>query len=146
MPWRSRAIILRAPAGVAQLVEQRIRNAWVGGSNPSAGTNKTKSVKTFALCVAIGTAVTLALFGLGYVASDRGAETLSYFLYWQAYVMYLLLPCSTLGIFDEWLCESMTAAKFTFFGGIPIGIVLYSALAYLALRLLRRRRAGRPQA
>ena len=27
-------------AGVAQLVEQRIRNAWVGGSNPSTGTNK----------------------------------------------------------------------------------------------------------
>ena len=25
-------------AGVAQLVEQRIRNAWVGGSSPSAGT------------------------------------------------------------------------------------------------------------
>ena len=25
-------------AGVAQLVEQRIRNAWVGGSIPSAGT------------------------------------------------------------------------------------------------------------
>ena len=26
-------------AGVAQLVEQRIRNAWVGGSNPFSGTN-----------------------------------------------------------------------------------------------------------
>lgn len=25
-------------AAVAQLVEQRIRNAWVGGSNPSSGT------------------------------------------------------------------------------------------------------------
>ena len=25
-------------AGVAQAVEQRIRNAWVGGSNPSTGT------------------------------------------------------------------------------------------------------------
>ena len=28
-------------AGVAQSVEQRIRNAWVGGSNPSTGTKKT---------------------------------------------------------------------------------------------------------
>ena len=26
-------------AGVAQLVEQRIRNAWVGGSIPLSGTN-----------------------------------------------------------------------------------------------------------
>ena len=29
---------LRARAGVAQLVEQRIRNAWVGGSIPFSGT------------------------------------------------------------------------------------------------------------
>lgn len=28
-----------ARAGVAQMVEQRIRNAWVGGSNPFTGTN-----------------------------------------------------------------------------------------------------------
>ena len=26
------------PAGVAQVVEQRIRNAWVGGSSPLRGT------------------------------------------------------------------------------------------------------------
>jgi hypothetical protein len=29
-------------AAVAQLVEQRIRNAWVGGSNPFRGTSKTR--------------------------------------------------------------------------------------------------------
>lgn len=29
----------RSPiAGIAQLAEQRIRNAWVGGSNPLSGT------------------------------------------------------------------------------------------------------------
>jgi hypothetical protein len=28
-----------AKAAVAQLVEQRIRNAWVGGSSPFRGTN-----------------------------------------------------------------------------------------------------------
>ena len=143
----SRAIILRAPAGVAQLVEQRIRNAWVGGSNPSAGTKQDQiRVKTFVVSVVIGTVVTLALFGLGYIASDRGAETLSYVLYWQAYVMYMLLPCSTLGISEELLCESMTAAKVTFFGGIPVGIVIYSTLAWLALRLLRRRGNAAPTA
>ena len=27
-----------AIAGIAQLAEQRIRNAWVGGSNPLSGT------------------------------------------------------------------------------------------------------------
>ena len=37
-PRRSSRIIAH-PAGVAQLVEQRIRNAWVGGSIPFSGTN-----------------------------------------------------------------------------------------------------------
>ena len=32
-------------ADVAQVVEQRIRNAWVGGSNPSVGTNKNKGLR-----------------------------------------------------------------------------------------------------
>ena len=32
--WRE----IFAIAGIAQLAEQRIRNAWVGGSNPLSGT------------------------------------------------------------------------------------------------------------
>ncbi len=34
---------LREQAELAQLVEQRIRNAWVGGSSPPFGSNKCKS-------------------------------------------------------------------------------------------------------
>ena len=39
--WLTRRRVLGASAGaaVAQPVEQRIRNAWVGGSNPLRGTN-----------------------------------------------------------------------------------------------------------
>jgi hypothetical protein len=36
-------------AGIAQLVEQRIRNAWVGGSIPLSGTIFIKSI-TYAFC------------------------------------------------------------------------------------------------
>ena len=32
-------------ATVAQLVEQRIRNAWVGGSSPPSGSEKGKSLR-----------------------------------------------------------------------------------------------------
>jgi Fur family transcriptional regulator, iron response regulator len=35
----ARVRILRAPAGVAQLVEQSLRKRWVGGSSPSSGTS-----------------------------------------------------------------------------------------------------------
>ena len=41
--------ILRAGAGVAQLVEHRIRNAGVGGSNPLPGTNTKKVPDLFSL-------------------------------------------------------------------------------------------------
>lgn len=89
--------------------------------------------------LAIGTAVTLALFGLGYLAAGNGATTLSYVLYWQAWVLYQMLPCSVSLTPGEFLCESMTAAKVTFFSGLPVGILIYSAVAYLVLRLLDRR-------
>ena len=99
--------------------------------------NKTKSLKTLAQCVAIGTVVTLALFGLGYVAASMGAETLSYVLYWQAYVLYMLLPCDV--VYNrEFMCQSMSVARFTFYAGIPAGILIYSTAAWLALRLRRR--------
>jgi hypothetical protein len=96
-------------------------------------------VKTLMQSLAIGTAITLGLFGLGYLAADNGATDLSYVLYWQAWVLYQLLPCSVSLTPGEFLCESMTAAKITFFSGLPVGILIYSAAAYLVLRLLRRR-------
>jgi hypothetical protein len=37
----------RRDAGVAQSVEQRIRNAWVGGSNPSTGTKTPTKTATY---------------------------------------------------------------------------------------------------
>jgi len=86
----------------------------------------------------IGTAVTLALFGLGYLAAEQGAQSISYVLYWQAYVLYMLLPCSVSITPGEFLCESMTAAKVTFFSGIPVGILVYSALAWFILRARQR--------
>jgi hypothetical protein len=94
-------------------------------------------VKALLQALAIGTCVTLALFGLGYAAAEAGSEDLSYALYWQAYLLWKWMPCSVSLTPGEFLCESMTAAKVSFFAGIPLGIVLYSAVAYLLLWLRR---------
>jgi hypothetical protein len=48
MPWHPRT---HSHAGVAQLVEQRIRNAKVEGSTPSTGTNKIESAEIFNVIV-----------------------------------------------------------------------------------------------
>ena len=99
-------------------------------------------MKQLLQALAIGTAATLALFGLGYAAVEHGAETLSYVLYWQAWVLYRLLPCSVSLSPGEFLCESMTAARITFYSGIPVGILIYSAAAHLILGIVRRRAAS----
>ena len=41
-------------AGLAQLVEQRIRNAWVGRSNLLTGTNKKSALKGAVFLLVIG--------------------------------------------------------------------------------------------
>jgi hypothetical protein len=94
-------------------------------------------LKTTLQAFAIGTAVTLALFGLGFAAVSAGAEVLSYGLYWQAYLLHTLMPCDYLWR-GEFLCQSMLAAKIAFYSGLPLGILLYSAIAYVILRLRRR--------
>ncbi|MGH8442168.1 MAG: hypothetical protein ACRETF_04610 [Nevskiaceae bacterium] len=101
-------------------------------------------MKQLLQALAIGTAVTLALFGLGYVAVEQGAQTLSYVLYWQAWVLYRLLPCSVSITPGEFLCESMTAARITFYSGIPVGMLIYSAAAHLILSAVGRRAASGP--
>lgn len=95
-------------------------------------------MKTSIAALLIGTAVALVLFGLGYAAAEAQALTLSYALYWQAWLLYQLLPCTDLNP----LCESRRAAMITFYAGIPVGIVLYSLAAYGVLSWLRRRKTA----
>ena len=59
--------LLANSATVAQLVEQRIRNAWVGGSNPSGGSTH-PSVLAFAIFSGL---VALFLGGVDFPKSDK---------------------------------------------------------------------------
>ena len=106
---------------------------------PPPAPNKIKRLNILLKSLAIGIVVTLGLFGLGWVAAGAGAETLSYFLYWQAYVAQMLLPC-TVVFRGEFLCQSEAAGMVAFYSGIPLGILIYAAFAYGWLR----RRASPP--
>lgn len=99
-------------------------------------------MKTPVAALLIGIAVTLLLFGLGFVAAEAQAATLSYVLYWQAWVLYQLLPCTYYEFARGFLCENEHAAMATFYAGIPVGIVLYSLAAYALLSWRRRRRSA----
>lgn len=101
-------------------------------------------MKTPLAALLIGTALTLLLFGLGYVAAQAEAMTLSYGLYWQAWVLFQLLPCAHFGFADGFLCENQRVAMVTFYAGIPVGIVLYSLIAWAGLALWRRPKPASP--
>lgn len=86
------------------------------------------------LALAAGTAVTLVLCALGFLYSETNVD-LSYRLYWQGLLLQDLLPCITLG--SVALCDSVAINATLFWAGIPVGIVLYSVVAWGLLHLLR---------
>lgn len=91
-------------------------------------------MKPLTTALLIGTAITLVLFGLGYFAAEAGAMNLSYGLYWQAWGLYQLLPCTDINP----MCESQRAGMIVFYAGIPVGIVVYSLAAWAVLAWRRR--------
>jgi len=92
--------------------------------------------------LALGTGLTLFLFGLGWALARAGSETLSYALYWQAWALEVLAPCTTIGS----MCEDESMGKALFYAGLPLGIVIYSAAAFGVLWFLQQRRGVAPAA
>ena len=99
-------------------------------------------MKTFVVSLVVGTLLTFGLFWLGYLANDAQLHTLSYFAYWQAWAMQMSLPCWTMAAGGEPLCRDPAVSRVVFYGGLPLGIFLYTALTY-ALLSWRQRRAAR---
>lgn len=94
--------------------------------------------QTLFTALAIGTVLTLGLFGVGFAVFETNID-LSYTLYWQGLLLQELVPCVNLG--GVALCESVPLNATLFWAGIPLGMIIYSALAYAALRLIQRLRA-----
>lgn len=93
---------------------------------------------TLFTALAIGTVLTLGLFGIGFSVFESDVD-LSYTLYWQGLLLQRLVPCATVG--GVALCESVPLNATLFWAGIPIGMIVYTALAYVVLRLIQRLRA-----
>ena len=98
-------------------------------------------MKLFVQSIAIGTVTTLSLFWLGKVAAEADVLTLSYTLYWQAFILQSLLPCVSISFLEGPLCESEPLSMAVFYAGIPVGVAIYSTAAYGLLSWLRRRAA-----
>lgn len=85
-----------------------------------------------------GTIITLSLFALSWLTALADWLDFSYLLYWQGWVLQLLVPCNDIGIPGAPACEMSRSHLLAFYAGLPVGVLVYSTLAYIGLSLRRR--------
>ena len=86
-----------------------------------------------------GIIITLGLFGLAWLAALKGWLNFSYFLYWQGWVLQMPIPCAESEIPGLNLpCHQTEWHFYAFYAGLPLGVIVYGALAWLGLRLQKR--------
>jgi hypothetical protein len=93
-------------------------------------------MKTLLQALAVGTLVSLGMFGLGWLAVLAGNVELSYFLYWPGKLLEGLVPCHNVGHALYPVCEVTTMNVVAFYAGIPAGILVYALLAWPVLLVL----------
>jgi hypothetical protein len=85
---------------------------------------KAKRVLTSAI---VGIVVTLVGLAIAYITEGN---LLGQICYWQGYLLTSWVPALNIGTADHPIYEGTPIHVFAFFMGIPLGMVLYSLLAY----------------
>ena len=87
----------------------------------------------------IGTIVTFAFFGVAFVSFEAGYEGLGKAAIWQNALLQALAPLHNIGTPENPVYEGTPLNFLAFFASVPLGILVYSLVAYTALRLVRQR-------
>jgi hypothetical protein len=90
-----------------------------------------------------GAFVTLGLFGFAYLAVARGNVELSYYFYWQGAWLESLVPCENIGHALFEVCKLTNWHIVAFYGGIPLGMLVYGAIAFVIMLGVNRIRTRR---
>ena len=90
----------------------------------------------FAWSALIGIGITLALLALAFWVDDK---ELSRALFWHNTLIQNAIPGFNIGTPEKPIIEGTPLHLLAFLVSIPIGFVIYGALAYLALGLVKRR-------
>ena len=86
------------------------------------------TTKLLLRAIAIGVGITLALFGLSYLAATTGHSQLSAVFYWQGWGLQVLVPAPNIGTSEQPLYEATPLHLVAFFAGLPLGVVIYSVV------------------
>ena len=86
--------------------------------------------------------ILLTVFGFVAACAARGT-CLARVFYWQGYLLAHWLPAPNIGTADRPLYEATPIHVMAFFMGIPVGVVVYSVLAFAILARFSGRRKER---
>jgi hypothetical protein len=91
-------------------------------------------IKRILWAAVIGVAVTLLLIAASFAADDAGHDVLSNALFWQNWLLQSLLPTPHIGTLQHPFREGVPLTFIAWFASIPVGFVIYGALAFVAMR------------
>ena len=96
-------------------------------------------IKRIFLAFAIGVLATAILFALSFAADSFGFTSLANGLLWQNTLLQSFAPLDNMGTPEHPVYEGTPLNFLAFLASVPLGIVVYSVLAYAALSMVRRR-------
>jgi hypothetical protein len=96
-------------------------------------------IKRILLAFAIGVLATAVLFALSFAADFFGFTSLANGLLWQNTLLQSFAPLGNMGTPEHPVYEGTPLNFLAFLASVPLGIVVYSVMAYAALSMVRRR-------
>ncbi|MEW9572682.1 hypothetical protein ABQJ54_13060 [Rhodanobacter sp. Si-c] len=96
-------------------------------------------IKRILLAFAIGVLATAALFALSFAADSFGFTSLANGFLWQNTLLQSFAPLGNMGTPERPVYEGTPLNFLAFLASVPLGIVIYSVMAYAVLSMVRRR-------
>ena len=96
-------------------------------------------IKRVMLAIAIGIVATAALVVLSFAADSHGFTSLAHALFWQNTLLQGFAPLGNVGTSAHPMREGSPLNFLAFLASIPVGVIFYSLVAYVALSVARQR-------
>ena len=100
----------------------------------------------FLISTGIGTLATVLTAAVSHLASTRDAESTSEILFWPNTLMQSLVPLHNIGTPEQPFYEGTPLNVAAFFISFPLGIFVYSVLAYILVTRWQRNARIAPRA
>ena len=87
----------------------------------------------------IGIAITASLLGSAVFVDHFGQRELAQMLFWQNGLLQHLAPCFEIGTPEQPFCEGTPLNFIAFIASIPLGVLIYSTIAFVWFRFRARK-------